>query len=973
MDVEKLMKRLSDEDAHLLSQILEDRYGIKTGELRHLPGEFKNSFVARDRDGASFVVKITDAVSTSGRTHMQADLLEHLAQYAPALPVPRVVRSRDDAQAESVTFGEHEALLMLLTWLPGDSMAEYSVPRPELLWEIGETAARFVEGLSDFDHPSATEIHEWHILDAPTRVRSLLHLIVDNAARSDVIDVLDWYDNVVLPRLDRLPVGIVHQDLNDFNILVQRGDDARLHVCGVIDVGDAILTVRVAEIAIACAYAMLRSDDPIAAACDVIAGYCSVLTLTDDEVACVLPLAAARLALNATVWTTRQQAAEDSYAESRMRFTWPLLSQLARIDLEFASAQIRSASGIDPEPLGRILAAWLSEHRASLGPIISTGHRIPYLDLNSEESETPEGYHCHLTAMLSLAARRRTGAAEPATLGLGVHLSLNESRMVLVPLDGTIERIEPENLRLLLRHEPSDGPRFWTQISGVIPEMNSLRSTVRRGDIIGKTPSGHDASVTTNIIVSSVDPGTQWIPTAVRPSRAVVWASRCPDPWYMLGDCAEPPNPEWSASHVLSAREKHLGRSQRSYFHQPMNLLRAQGTWFTDDFGRQYLDGLNNVSHVGHGHPAVTAAATRQMRRLNTNSRFVYPALARYAERLAATLPDPLDVVFFTCTGSEANDLALRIVRQVTGRDDILVIAGAYHGNTTAVTGISPNRYRGPGGVGPPATTHEFAQPNRYRGPYGYDHANPGAAYAADAAVVVNNLVASEHVPAAFFAESLMGTAGQIVFPPGYIEKVFTSVRAAGGLCVSDEVQVGLGRLGDTFWGFEGHGVVPDLVTMGKPLGNGHPIAAVVTTREIADAFDQGMKYFNTFGGNPVSCVIGEAVLDVLEREQLQAHAQTVGRYFKQRLIDLTSRHEFIGDIRGQGLYLGVELVFDRQEKTPAPAHTLLLCERMKDEGVLTYPNGDFNNVLKIKPPMVVTAREIDLFVDVLDEQLARL
>jgi 4-aminobutyrate aminotransferase-like enzyme len=335
-------------------------------------------------------------------------------------------------------------------------------------------------------------------------------------------------------------------------------------------------------------------------------------------------------------------------------------------------------------------------------------------------------------------------------------------------------------------------------------------------------------------------------------------------------------------------------------------------------------------------------------------------------------LPDPLEVVFFVCTGSEANDLALRMARTYTQREDILVLGGAYHGNTTAVTGISPNRYEGPGGQGAPVTTHALAQPDRYRGLFGYDHPDPGLAFAEQASAFIRGLVEDGRPPAALFAESLMGTAGQIILPDRYLSRVFDATRAAGGLCVSDEVQVGLGRLGHSMWGFETHGVVPDIVTMGKPMGNGHPMAAVVTTREIADAFDNGMPYFNTFAGNPVSCAVGMAVLDVIRDEGLQANASQVGAHFLAGLEALRHEHELIGDVRGQGLYLGVELVTDRESKIPAKVAAYLISERMKDLGVITYPNGRYNNILKFKPPMVFDQSHADLVIGALDDVLRK-
>jgi 4-aminobutyrate aminotransferase-like enzyme len=403
-----------------------------------------------------------------------------------------------------------------------------------------------------------------------------------------------------------------------------------------------------------------------------------------------------------------------------------------------------------------------------------------------------------------------------------------------------------------------------------------------------------------------------------------------------------------------------------------MNLVGGRGSWLYDDLGRAYLDAINNVSHVGHANARVVAAATAQLRALNTNSRFVYPGIARYTERLTATLPDALQVAFLVCSGSEANDLAVRMARQVTGRRDVLVVDGAYHGNTSVLTGLSPSRYKGPGGTGPDPTTHEVEQPNRYRGRHGYGDPAAGKAYAADVRRQVDRLTAAATPPAAFLVESAMGTAGSIFYPDGYLADAFAAVRAAGGLCVADEIQVGFGRLGDVFWGFESQGVVPDIVTMGKPIGNGHPMAAVVTTREIADAFDSGMKYFNTFGGNPVSCAIGTAVLDEIEERGLQRHAAETGLRFRDALAALAERHELIGDVRGHGMYLGVELVRDRETKQPATDEALVVSELMKDEGVLVYPTGADGNVLKIKPPLTFTAADADLFASVLDDVLGR-
>jgi len=426
-----------------------------------------------------------------------------------------------------------------------------------------------------------------------------------------------------------------------------------------------------------------------------------------------------------------------------------------------------------------------------------------------------------------------------------------------------------------------------------------------------------------------------------------------------------------TSQEIVELRDKRLARSQRAYYRVPPALVRAKGVWMYDDNGRAYLDTINNVTHVGHSNSRITKAATRQLSKLNTNSRFLYKGLAQYADRLVATLPDPLEVVFFVCTGSEANDLALRISRQVTGRQDVVVLDGAYHGNTTAVMEISPNRYKGPGGRGKPATTHELETPNLYRGSYRYGDSSAGEHYAADASSVFDQLAQAGTQPAAFIAESFMGTAGNVVLPDGYLQRVFAAARNNGALCISDEVQVGAARFGNHYWGFQDQGVVPDIVTMGKPIGNGHPMAAVVTTREIAQAFDDGVKYFNTFAGNPVSCAIGMEVLQIIEDENLQDNAKNVGAHLLSSLTELGSRHEIVGDVRGKGLYMGIELVRDRETQEPAREEAYWISEELLKHGVISYPTGVYDNVLKVKPPMVFEKSHADFFTEALDRVLA--
>jgi 4-aminobutyrate aminotransferase-like enzyme len=423
---------------------------------------------------------------------------------------------------------------------------------------------------------------------------------------------------------------------------------------------------------------------------------------------------------------------------------------------------------------------------------------------------------------------------------------------------------------------------------------------------------------------------------------------------------------------ILSARQIHLGPNLSLAYRTPLHIVRGALQYLYDADGREYIDAVNNVAHVGHCHPRVVRAGQQQMAQLNTNSRYLHSLVVRYAERLCATLPEPLRVCFFVNSGSEACDLALRLARTHTGSTATVVIDGAYHGNTSELVRISPYKYDGPGGAGQPDYVRKIATPDTYRrsGLSAEAESEGSGSEGGSVRKAIDDLAEAGQTRPAFIAESLMGSCGQIVFPAGFLDAAFRQTRAAGGVCIADEVQVGFGRVGTHFWGFETQGVVPDIVVMGKPMGNGHPIGAVVTTPAIAASFNNGMEYFSTFGGNPVSCAIGLAVLDVIQDEGLQDRALHVGEHLRQGVRELASHYAIIGDVRGLGLFVGVELVCDRTTLAPAPEATTYVCNRLSELGVLVSVDGPRRNVLKIKPPLVFSDANVSRFVETLDRVL---
>lgn len=439
--------------------------------------------------------------------------------------------------------------------------------------------------------------------------------------------------------------------------------------------------------------------------------------------------------------------------------------------------------------------------------------------------------------------------------------------------------------------------------------------------------------------------------------------------------CGFPPviNEADNYSLLLKERKELIGKNLSISYKKNLKIVKGALQYLYDDKGNTYIDCVNNVSHVGHCHPTVVKAMQRQIATLNTNTRYLHDNIVEFAKKITTTLPKELSVCYFTNSGSEANDLAIRMSRHYTGQKDVIVLDHAYHGTSTVAIELSPYKFDGKGGFPQPAYIHKAQNPDQYRGEFRYDDKDAGHKYAKDVQRIITKLKNEHKAPAAFICETLLGVGGQIPLPENYLKDAYQYVRAAGGICIADEVQVGFGRVGKKFWGFELQGVSPDIVVLGKPIGNGHPLAAVVTTSEIADAFNNGMEYFNTFGGNPVSMAAGIAVLDVIENEELQRNALGTGNHLLQGLKRLMNKFPIIGDVRGYGLFIGAEIVKDRNTREPALPEIDIVVEKMKERGFLLSTDGPLHNVLKIKPPLVFSKENANELVENLEDVLKEL
>jgi 4-aminobutyrate aminotransferase-like enzyme/Ser/Thr protein kinase RdoA (MazF antagonist) len=992
-------------------------YGIDQGG-EPLPSERDQNFVLEDARHRRYVVKISNTEDDPQVIDLQNAALAHLAAGAPELELPRVQHSADGASVVSVADSQGRLhLVRLLTWVPGSVLARVRPHTPELLRSLGSLLGTMDAALADFDHPAADRDLKWD----PRRAGWIREYVqfVDDGTRRTLIDRLFTRAEGDLARLaPQLRAGVIYNDANDFNVLVDGSDPYARRVTSVVDFGDMLHTWIVNEVAVACAYAMLDKPDPLAAAVPIIEGYHAAHALTPGEIEAIFPLICSRLAVS-VVNSAYQRHADpgNAYLTVSERPAWELLERLHAVHPRFALYMFRGACGLEPCPASPAIVSWLRDAADHIGPLLDPDPRtapcvVFDLAVDSLNAGTPtlwaDGGLCAQKIGRRIAdagARLGIGCYDEVrgvytshafmkpgndgvswrTVHLGLDLFTSPGTPVLAPLDGVVHSVADNANPLdygptvVLEHEAGPGgPCFYT-LYGHLARGSSAPlgpgDRVRSGAVIARVGTqdengGWPPHVHFQVITDLLDLHGDF-PGVADPAERRVWLSLVPDPNLVAripGGVAARRRP--SGDDILASRRDHIGPSLSLAYRRPLTIVRGWMQYLYDADGRTYLDAVNNVPHVGHCHPRVVEAGRRQMAVLNTNTRYLHERLVEYAERLCATLPEPLSVCYFVNSGSEANELALRLARCFTGSRETIVVDVGYHGNTNAVVEISPYKFDGPGGTGAPPHVHVVPTPDVYRGVYRGSPLDAGSRYAAHVAATIDRLSAGGRRTGAFIAESILSCAGQVVLPPGYLRAAYEAVREAGGLCIADEVQVGFGRVGSHFWAFETQGVVPDIVTMGKPIGNGHPLGAVVTTPEVACAFANGMEYFNTYGGNPVSCAIGLAVLDVIRDERLQDRARDVGEHLLNGLRGLMPRHPLVGDVRGLGLFAGIELVRDRSTREPAGIAAGLVANRLRDRGILVSTDGPFHNVLKIKPPLCFTARDADRLVSTLDSIL---
>ena len=898
------------------ARIARELYGVH-GSATRLNGEFDDNYFL----DSGYILKIMRADCDAPFVEMQCAALRHLGEDRVA-GEPREYEGR---------------IVWMLRWLGGRLLADRRFHSAKVLRNLGRALAEMDAKLATFDHPSAHRELKWD-LKCASWIEEHLHLTEDPALIRSVL--------AMTPDLASLRHSVIHGDANDHNVVVDDDEQVRL-----IDFGDMHYTATVCELAIACGYVALHKLAPLEAMAHVVEGY---RDLDDLEIDAVFPLILLRLAVSVVNSALEKTKRDDPYITISERPAWEALRALSKIHPRLAQYVFRQACGKKPLP------DWTPP--VQFARVMEGLDEMEVVDLSpgSPLQEMP-------VRGIGRWNEARLLYTEPMFAGRTIHLGMDffadPGTAVFAPLDGVVHAAA--NNRARLDYGPVmilDHGGFFTlygHLAGTLPVGMRVKAGEKIAEV-GARPQNGDwvPHLHFQVIRDLLDLGTDF-PGVAPASLRDVYLALSPDPNTLVGLADVPREP--TKGETLASRRAHLGANLSISYEEPLKIVRGSKQFLYDDTGRAFLDVYNNVPLVGHSHPRVVEAVTRQIGVLNTNTRYLHDNIVRYAERLTAKLPASLSVCYFLNSASEANELAIRMARAHTRREDVIVLEAAYHGHTSTLIDISPYKFDGPGGQGRKPWVHVAPIPDDYRGRYKRADPLAGAKYARHVDEILERAK-----PAAFIAESLPSVGGQIVLPPGYLNAVYKSVRAAGGVCIADEVQVGFGRLGHTFWGFGD--AVPDMVVLGKPIGNGFPLAAVITTPEIAASFDNGMEFFSTFGGNPVACAAGLAVLDVLEEEGLQENACVVGDHWLGALRALD--HPLIGDVRGSGLFLGIELVKGRTTLEPAAKDASRVVNHLCERGILAGTDGPHHNVIKLRPPLCFTQMDADRFVDVFADVL---
>ncbi len=987
-------------------QDLVEKFYNKKGSIQSLPGDVDLNFKLKTADGGLFIVKLMREGTLPADIDIQCAILLYLENRIQEIDLPKVIRSKNKAPFEIIELDGVPRILWILTWCPGTLFAHFSPHSESLAHSFGASIAHLTNGLEGFDHPAKKRDHRWTLTEALQSKHLAPHIQGDTKAIA--ISVFKTFEEKTALLLQGLPHSVIHNDANDYNVLVDQDSKGKAHISGIFDFGDLSYQPTICEIAVALAYVLMDQSFPLRVCSNFLKGYASIRPISENELAVLFDLIKTRLAVSISISSYRQiQEPDDEYITISQIPAKNLLTKLDKIPDALALAVFRKACGYSIIPQSTERFDFLKS--AHPFPIMADIDFESVLDLSVSSTmltANPEsvqldaltkkinafmesratssciGRYCESRRLYAAANFGASGhpSKEKRTNHLGIDIFTKAGAAVFAPFDGIVEIATTIDLPLdyggmiILKHHTETGIPFYTLYGHLSANSFPFKTGdhVKAGNQIAalgepNENGGWPPHLHLQLMIDLVGLGKEF-PGVAYQEEIEIWSSLSLNPMLLfdvpdiqLFDASVHPEV------LLKDRQLVLGNNLSLSYSDPLHIVSGYKQFLFDSHARTYLDLYNNVPHVGHQHPRVVQAIQNQVALLNTNTRYLHENILNYAKKLKQKLPNQLEVCYFTNSATEANELAIRMARTFTKRKDILVVESAYHGHTSTLIDISPYKHDGPGGEGPPDWVHTVPIADDYRGQFKRENPDAGQLYAKEVQQIIKSIEAKGKEIAGFIAETYPSVGGQIILPEGYLKEVYQQIRNHGGLCIADEVQTGFGRLGKSFWAFETQEVIPDIVILGKPIANGMPMGALITTKEIAEAFDNGMEYFSTFGGNPVSCAAAMAVLETVEVEDLQSNATKMGKLIMEQFKRLQAKYPLIGDVRGEGLFLGMELVKSKETLAPAVAEADYVVNRLKDFRILAGTDGPLHNVLKFRPSMVIEKADVDYFIEVLD------
>ena len=972
-------------------------FNSKSIKLSRLNSERDVNLLIKGAGTKQYVVKISNPKESLAQLEYQDLLINHLRQSIQLRNIyPEIFHKKILFYKDR---NERGCAVRILTYIEGDMYAK-SKNSDDTEKSLGKLLALQSNQLQSFIKNQAIRSFEWD----PSDIRWTKKFInlFKGANKNIIKNTIDEHEKFVFKNIKNLKHAVTHGDPNDYNIVVKKEK-----IIGFIDFGDSIYAPVINDLAISLSYALMGNNNLYKSLQNIVGTYNEFYKLSDQDIYSLLALIKSRLVITLVMAAKqRKKYPDNKYLSISENNAWGLIYKLDKVDPYFFIAVIRDICNSEPilnfrkkiqlfksQQFGNLFDFDLNNVNKKIvnfdksSFLLKTNPSNKKLDNLVEKflkknigiglyKEKRKVYKSnHYISSLNPLKRR--------DVHLGIDIFVEENTPIKSPLKGKVVILHNNNFKydygptVILEHKINNYFFFtlYGHLSKKCLKKLKVGQIVKKGEWIGEIgdykingnwpPHLHFQIMTS--LLNEVDN----FPGVGEDYLLKIWEQISPDPNIILQIPESFFSNKVQKEKILLKRKKNIARNLSISYQDPLHMLEAKGQFFYDEQGRRYLDCVNNISHVGHSNKFVHEALVSQNLKLNTNTRYLYNIINEYSDRLLKTFPKKLNKIFFVCTGSEANDLALRIAKNYTKAKNVLVMNNAYHGHTNSLIDLSPYKFNSKGGEGKKDYVHVLRMPDEIRGKWTNKNYKWVNKYIDEAEDVISKTFNKKNSLSSFFFESILGCGGQIELPKGYLKNIFKLVRKKNALCIADEVQTGFGRVGSNFWAFQEHGIVPDIVTLGKPMGNGHPIAAVVTTKKIADTFNNGMEYFNSFGGNPVSCAVGNAVLDVIEKDNLQKNSKVVGDYFIKKLTQIQKKFpNYISKISGKGLFIGIDFICNGDFLLPDAKLATKLINSLRLKGILLSTDGPFNNVIKIKPPLVFNKDNVDFVCNEINEFL---